>query len=389
MPSRSEPPSRKKNARKPAARKPATRKPAARATPARSRSRSDAERSRVTLTSAAEEEEQSLARPVAVESTAPLGEMSTDTLDAAGVGPEPRAPVAPRAAVRPAVVDRPGVELGIGVVALLLAVSVFLPWYHNGVSTVNGWTSGSWGPVIFFLALLSVAIVALRRARMPVAFPIEATLIIEAGGWVSVIGLILKRYFAPRAFGFTLPTDGWLFASLGLSLALAVLGGMASSNASFVVRPGWFRGRAGVLGAAIVVLALAGGVTFGFVNTSVQPVARSSPTPQRVDGMPRCGTRLHLPAPSSFTPTIGFDFKGQPNNCTATLTTTLAIGPATSSYVAALRSAGWTVQESSTSSLYRVLTVKRGACGSIALVALPKRPVSVTATLYPCAPTVK
>src|SRR5437588_2381589 len=175
------------------------------------------------------------------------------------------------------VVDKPWAEVGVGIFAVLLAGSVFLPWYHNALATVTGWSSGTWGPVIFFLALAALAIVVLRRAQVPVAFPVESPLVVEAIGWICVIGLILKRYFQPVVFGAKLPSAGWIFASLACALGLAILAGTASSNTAFVLRPRWFSGKPGWIGSAVLAIALAGGLAMGFTNTSVPTTAPLKP----------------------------------------------------------------------------------------------------------------
>ncbi|HVL32321.1 MAG TPA: hypothetical protein VM600_01935, partial [Actinomycetota bacterium] len=66
----------------------------------------------------------------------------------------------------PLLVERPLDELGAGIAALVLSASVFLPWYSRPtLDGVSGWTSGSWGPIIFFLGLAAFAIVLIRRLR--------------------------------------------------------------------------------------------------------------------------------------------------------------------------------------------------------------------------------
>jgi hypothetical protein len=292
------------------------------------------------------------------------------------------APIAaPRREMSP--VDRPIVELVIAAAAFLLGGSVFFPWYHIGFGTVSGWSSGTWGPIIFFSALASFVIVVLRRVHVPIAFPVEATLVVEGLGWVSVIGLIFKRYFAPSVLGSTLATDGWIFASLLFALALAILGGMASSSAPFVVRPGWFRGNGGKIGAGVLGIALAAGLTLGFANQATTQVAkaRTVTPPTQVKGFPPCARRLHLPSPAGFTPTQGFDYKGQ-DNCIATFSTKLSLTAAYDRYTKALKAGGWTLVQGRSSTASRVVGIRGPVCGTVAV--LTQKTVTVSVIVFAC-----
>jgi hypothetical protein len=283
-------------------------------------------------------------------------------------------------------VDRPLAELGVAVFGALLAASAFLPWYHSEPTRVSGWASGTWGPVIFFLAAAAVVIVVLRRAGIGVAFPVEPTLVVEAIGWVCVIGLILKRYFPPKPFGYKLPTDGWIFASLAFALGLALIAGIASSNAAFVLRPGWWKGAPGRIGAIVLVIALAGGLAFGFTNTAVStavPKARVNPPASEFKGLPPCATRIHLPTPTGFTPTAGSEVKGL-NNCNVLFTSTLTVDVAFSRFVAALRGKGWSVSPGRPATTFRTARLGGRSCGALTLVAQPTKVVVAQVISYPC-----
>jgi hypothetical protein len=230
--------------------------------------------------------------------------------------------------------------------------------------------SGTWGPIIFFLSLAAIAIVALRRADIGIAFPVEPTLVVEAIGWVCVIGLILKRYFPPNAFGYKLPTDGWIFASLGFALALALIAGIASSNAAFVLRPGWWKGPAGRIGAIVVVIALAGGLAFGFTNTAVSTEVPSVRTPQPAStfkGLPPCARTYHMPTPDGFTPLSGSQIRGIAS-CNALFTTGIGLDPGFRRFVAALQKAGWTVTPGRSGPSYRLASLRGRLCGNLTLI---------------------
>jgi len=346
--------------------KPAARSKTAAPTPARARRPSTpraSERPRVELRSE-EDEQPSGTGPVAVGS-APAPREADEAPASAPIS-RPSAP----AKEAPSVVDKPLAELGVAVSAALLAASVFLPWYHNAPGTASGWTSGTWGPIIFFLSLTAVAVVLLRRANVGIAFPVESTLVIEAIGWVCVIGLILKRYFPPKAFGFKLPTDGWIFASLAFALALALLAGIASSNAALVLRPGWLKGRAGRIGIVVAAIALAGGLTFGFTNTAVStsvPTARVPQPASTYKGLPPCARTYQLPTPAGFTPLSGTQIKGFPN-CNALFTTTIGLPTGYNRFVAALQKAGWKVTPGRSGTSYRTASLRGRLCGNLTLI---------------------
>ena len=335
------------------------------------------DRPRVEIT---RDEAEQPARPVAVGEGRALWE------SAAPAPVEVPVRVAP-AKESPPVVDQPWAELGSGVFAALLAGSVFLPWYHSSPGNVSGWSSGTWGPIIFFLSLAALAIVILRRAGVSVAFPVESPLVVEGIGWACVIGLILKRYLQPISFGAKLPSDGWIFVSLACALGLALVAGMASKNTAFVLRPRWFAAKPGWIGSAVLVLALAGGITLGLTNTSV-PVAsptviRPGPQPTQIRGLPPCAKKLHLPTPQGFTPYVGYDS----SQCIATWFSTFGLNQAYSRYTGALRKAGWTVTDGQARTEGRTGALTGRGCGTASVATQPqngKTRVIVSVIVYPC-----
>jgi len=406
MPPRKKPTSRAKpaaSAKKTSVRKPAAKKPAARKSPAtkaaakksaarRTAARPARPRTAPRPTDTAEipavpdEEELPLSSgPVAVSGESAGREQPArplwDEIEPAAV---PARAAEPRNSDAP-VIDRPGVELGLGVLGLALALSVFLPWYHNGIGTVSGWASATWGPIVFFLALVAVAIVVLRRAGVPVSFPVEPTLVIEGLGWAAVVGIIIKRYFAPKQFSIALPTDGWLFASLLAAVALAVLAGVASSSAPFVIRPGWLRERSGQLGAGILVVALALGIAFGLTNNafSVPKVARQTQPAPTVSGMPTCARRLALPVPSGLTPVAGIDSKNGAN-CFVTFRTSLSLKTATARYTTILKQNDLKVSAGPATKASSTLGFRGRICGTVQLIKVGNNPVSVAVILLSC-----
>jgi len=336
------------------------------------------DRPRVEIT---RDEAEQPARPVAVGEGRALWE------SAAPAPVEVPVRVAP-AKESPQIVDQPWAELGSGVFAVLLAGSVFLPWYHSSPGNVSGWSSGTWGPIIFFLSLAALAIVILRRAGVAIAFPVESPLVVEGIGWACVIGLILKRYLQPIAFDAKLPSDGWIFVSLACALGLALLAGMASKNTAFVMRPRWFTGKPGWIGIVVTAVALAAGITIGLTNTSV-PVAsptviKPGPQPSRIRGLPPCATKLHLPTPAGFTAYIGYDSSSE---CIATWFSTFGLNQAYSRYTGALKTAGWTVTDGQARPEGRTGSLKGRGCGSASAATQPlngRTRVIVSVIVYPC-----
>jgi hypothetical protein len=319
---------------------------------------------------------------VAVGSVRPLWE----TDDVAASKPQATGSLPVPAKGSPPAIDRPAIELGVAGFAALLAGSVFLPWYHNVPGTVSGWASGTWGPVIFFFAVAVVAIVLLRRQGIAVSFPVEPTLVVEAIGWVCVLGVIAKRFFPPKAFGYKLPTDGWLFVSLALALGLALLAGMSSSNAAFVLRPSWWKSTGGKIGTAILVIALAGGLTFGLTNTAVSttiPQVKANPPAVQSKGLPPCAKRINLPTPDGYTAVLGSEIPSI-SHCAVQFSSSLPLQIAFTRFVAALRGAGWTVQAGRSSSNYRLAALTGRTCGSLTVAVTQPKVLVALVNLSPC-----
>jgi hypothetical protein len=279
----------------------------------------------------------------------------------------------------PEILERPRDELLVGIASALLAISVFFPWYESagGAIKVSGWASGTWGPISFFFALAAVAIVGLRRARVPLSFPLEHTLILEAVGWISVIGILIKRLrplkLSDQLGGGTLGSARGIFIALGAAILVALLAGRLSTGTSFVIRPGWLRESGGKLVAAILVVALIAGIAFGLTNKAgdakgAAPPKGSSITP--VQGLPQCAKRLGFPVPSRVKPTTGIEPIGGVGYCVAQFTTTLSVTKAFRRYQTALAKAGWSFKTSAQpqTSSARALELTRPQCGTLSFV---------------------
>jgi hypothetical protein len=211
---------------------------------------------------------------------------------------------------------------------------------------------------------------------------------VEGIGWLCVLALILKRYFAPQIAGIRLPTDGWIFASLLCALGLAVTAGWASSSAAFVVRKGWFRDVPGQLGTAALALALVGALAFGFINTvpsASRPGGSLVVAPQLVRGSPKCAARLHLPTPPGFTATQGYDFKDQPSTCVTFYSTSLKLDPAMSRFTSALEGEGWSVTIGRPTQISRVAAIRGRSCGALTIVVQSGHPTMAYVNVLPCA----
>ncbi|MFN2613212.1 MAG: hypothetical protein ABR552_00140 [Actinomycetota bacterium] len=233
-------------------------------------------------------------------------------------------------------VERPGIELLTGIAGLVMALGVFLPtWYK--VARLSGWSSGNFAPLVALLGIAVAAIVSLRLAKVPVAFPLETSWILEGIGWLSIVLLFFTRVFV-KVGGFGVATSGWLFAFVP-AIAIALLGGYTSAHAPFVVRPGWFKSSAAKLGVGILAVALVGGVAGGVIlgpSTPKQVLPKVGP---REVGVPKCGKSFVLPA--GITPVDGrnTDVPGQGSVCLMNLKSTLAPKAVGQRYDAALKSA--------------------------------------------------
>jgi hypothetical protein len=279
---------------------------------------------------------------------------------------------------QPVEVERPRDELFVGIACALLAISVFFPWYKTVVHTsFSGWATGTWGPVVFFLALAGIAIVALRRLKVPVAFPYDHSLVLEGIGWASVVLTFFKRFGLPKV-GFFATSPAWgTFAAMFAAVAVALLGGRVSSSAPFVRRPGWFKDRAGKTGAALVVVAIALGAIFGLTNSAAPSIPKANnqvlqPNVKQFTGFPPCAKAARFPQPAGVKATNGQQYdgsKGIPPYCIATMTSTLAPKTVLSRYQSALRAAKWkfTVLPVNPASKAFALQLASPQCGSVTI----------------------
>jgi hypothetical protein len=275
----------------------------------------------------------------------------------------------------PEAVERPRDELFVGVACAVLAATVFLPWYKSVFRNVSGWSSGTWGPIIFFLALAGVAIVALRRLKVPIAFPFDHSLILEGIGWLSVGMAFIKRFFAPHLNTFKYQINTWpMLATMFAAVAVALLGGRVSSGAPFVMRPGWFKDRAGKTGAALLGVALALGIAFGLTaGSSDASQATSNPLKSKqILGFPNCAKKAKFPQFAGFKATLGAETPAsgsQQASCVVTFTAPFTTKVALARIETALQGAHWTfaVAKTAAPASFASLTLKAPKCGAVTI----------------------
>lgn len=287
--------------------------------------------------------------------------------------PEPPAQPGPYVERGP---ERPLDEGLIGIAAAALAFSTFLPWYSRGFGAgVSGYASGTWGPIIFFLAVAAVAIVGLRLARASVSFPLGSPLILEGIGWVAVVGMLIKRWVEPGG----LSPSGGQWVALGAAFGVALLAGRVSKDTPIVFLPGWYRGGAGRLGALLLTAALGAGIWQGLTNSAQEALfggAVPGPTggpPNQVQGLPGCAKDVSFPVPKGVVAKTGFETEGTLQNCTITLESSVSLVKTYARYRAALKGAGWrfdvppTPAQQTGQQTTRILTLTEPQCGALSM----------------------
>lgn len=311
--------------------------------------------------------------------------------DAAGrpqaPSPEARPPEAPPREA-PAQLDAYPEDPFVAAAAAVLAASTFLPWYvSRGGVAASGWGTGTWGPVVFFLALGSLALVVMRRRGMAVGLPFEESLIHEGIGWVSLGATVLKTRMPPQPrelFG----AGFGVWIALAAAVALALLAGRMSPHAPLVLRPGWHRGTAGRVGLLLIVAVVAGSGVFGATNSfrleaagPLGPIGKLPPG--TVQGrLPKCAKGF--PVPSGVTPGIGFEETGV-QRCAATLQARRPLSELATLYRGALTRAGWKFKVTQETP-FTTLELTGPRCGTLVIVGAGSNSAA-TLSLSPCGPT--
>jgi hypothetical protein len=274
-------------------------------------------------------------------------------------------PVLPKSAPE---VERYPQDIPVAILSAILAGSAFLPWYRSsgGGPSPSGWTSGTWGPIILALGVGSFLLIVLRRIKVAVGLPFEESLVHEAIGWVSLIGIALKSRFRP---GSDLFGVGWgIYVAIGAAVPLLLIAGRMSPHAPLVVRPGWFRGRAGRIGIVVIAVVLAGGATFATRNAvdlkGTVGTNRRLP-PGTVRGLPKCAESF--PLPKNTKPTFGVGDKDAPT-CQAYFSDERSLADTVAAFKEALDKDGWVYTTQQQSPAVTQFDISKPRCGQLYVV---------------------
>lgn len=277
--------------------------------------------------------------------------------------------------------------------AATLAASAFLPWYKlpNGVKA-SGWATGGWGPLIFLLGVAAVVAIALRRFRVHVTLPYPESIVLEGMGWLATITAILKARFRPSVGAIQMQTVPWVYAAVAAGIVLALLAGRVSGKTPFVSLPGWYRRRAGKIGAALLLVVIGGGAAFGFTNsfkvgpssTAAGPGSgKSIGNPKVVNGLPACAK--DFPVPTDFTPFNGIESQNALKTCVATFKTSRTAADAAAQLAQAFTRGGWTFKRETTGAASS-FTITKPRCGSATVIASTGKDVYAVLNVSNCPP---
>jgi hypothetical protein len=304
------------------------------------------------------------------------GEVAVAGVATAGVGTAPwEADLQPAEPERVKEVYRE--DIPIAIVAAALAASAFLPWYkgQSGFDvSVTAWSSGTWGPIMFFLGVGAFLLVVLRRAGVKLSLPFEEALLHELAGWVALAGGVVKSRYRPGAEG-VLGISWGLWVGLGAAFALAFLAGRMSPHAPLVRRPKWYRQKGGAIGALILLIVVAGAAVFGTINKTA-PLGFTGVDLGNLPGVvqgriPDCAGDFPLPA--IVKPTLGVE---QP--CRADFQSDRPVAEVAAAMKATLEQGGWAVAVRETGAI-TTLTLTKPKCATAAVVAAEEGSVVVVA----------
>lgn len=253
--------------------------------------------------------------------------------------------------------DRYPEDIPVAILSLILAASPFLPWYRMPLGrttaiTASGWATGTWGPMITFIGVLSLMLVILRRAGVRVSLPVADAHIHEGVGWLSIIGAVIKFRMVPVSAPFGMERSWGAWVAIASAFLLAFVAGRMSSATPLVTIPGWFRGRAGRIGIALMLVVAGGAAAFGMTNTvDVQKLATgrtggrtgnlSSPPSVVQNAYPKCAKEF--PKPTDAQPKSGVESK-QGTPCVFTFEHTSSIDQMLAFYKRELTKAGYEYQ---------------------------------------------
>jgi hypothetical protein len=284
-------------------------------------------------------------------------------------------------------IDHYATDIPVLIVAAFLAGSTLLDWYKAlpgyGIN-VSGWQSGTWGPIITFLALGSVFLIALRRLGVQVSLPVDESLLHEGIGWVSLVGTVIKSRIRPGVPGL-LSTSYGVYVGMGAAVLLVVLAGRMSPHAPFVVRPGWHRAKAGVAGIAIIAVVVAGSAVFGTINSAdLQPKGNVGDLlAGTVRGrIPDCAKGF--PLTEGLKPQYGF---GTGTACQVVLSSTKTPAAVAAEFRTLLRSKNYVFTEITGAPGSIILSITKPRCATLAVVP-GETGTTVAVALTTCGPAI-
>lgn len=265
-------------------------------------------------------------------------------------------------------------DIPIMVVSAILAASTFLPWYRlktlvPSPPTATGFETGTWGPMIFFLGLASLLVGVLRRAKVRVGLPIADSHFHEFVGWIAIVGAVIKLRALPVDASGAMERSWGVFVAIGAAFVLAFLAGRMSGSAPFTTIPGWFRGRAGTLGLAMLAIVVAAsaalGVTLNQGPKDLNPVAQGGSTNVLEGKFPACSKGF--PRVDDAKPLQGFEGQGQ--GCVFTYTSAKTTDDILTFYKSELTKAGYRYEElaSRGDAAGIALRLTAPSCGSMAI----------------------
>lgn len=272
-------------------------------------------------------------------------------------------------------------DIAIIVVSAILAGSVFLPWYklssafRQSTVTASGWETGTWGPMILFLGLASLVVAGLRRANVRVGLPVADSHLHEGIGWAAIIGAVIKLRAVPKEQGIQMGWNWGIIVAIVAAFVLAFLAGRMSGSMPFTTIPGWFKGRAGKIGLAVLVLAVAGSAAFG-VTQNISPYSLATDGGDGGDGglgnsvlrdqFPKCAEGF--PRPADAKPREGVEQRGQ-ISCVFTYATAMTPDELLKFYETELKKAGYTFTPipSRGEGVGHAMTFTAPKCGSMSL----------------------
>jgi hypothetical protein len=193
------------------------------------------------------------------------------------------------------------------------------------------------------------------------------------------VAAVVKTRWRPDVLSVSITPSYGVWIAIVAAALLVIFGGRMSPRAPLVMRPGWQRMRGGALGAALLILVVAGSAVFGVVNSpSKQPGAVANPDLFKGtvrNKVPDCAKDFPLPA--GVKPELGFDTG---STCQAQLTSTQGSVAVIDLARTALKNAKWTFTEVKGAAGSSVFSITKPRCATLAIV--PTERGSLVALAY-------